>query len=76
MNNKRRKKISEAASLLDAAFNILDAVKDDETYTMDNIPENLEGSFMYEKIENAVEKLEDALRGIEDVRDLLDEASE
>lgn len=74
MNNSRRKKLKEAMSYLDMAFDLVDGARDGEQECLDNMPENLEYSERYEKMENAVDKLEDAISSIEDARDALGEA--
>lgn len=66
----------KAVSLLEAALKIADAVRYEEQECLDNMPENLEGSYRYEKMENAVDKLEDAISNIEEACDALGEASE
>lgn len=75
MNKKRRKRIREAVALLATAFSIVEHISDDERDCLDNMPENLEYSERYEKMENAVDKLDDAAQGIQDVIDLLNEAA-
>lgn len=76
MNKQRREKINKAVSLLEAAFQIVEMVRDEEQDCLDNIPENLEYSNQYEKMENAVDKLDDAVSSIEDAKEALDEAAE
>ena len=76
MNKNRRKRIKEAVALLTTAFSIVEHISDDEHDCLDNMPENLEYSERYEKMENAVDKLDDAAQGIQDVIDLLNEAAE
>ena len=73
MNNKRRKEIAKAVSSLESALIIVSDVASEETDSLDNIPENLEGSDMYEKIYNAVSSLEDAEEKINGaIEDLID----
>ena len=76
MNKNRRKRIKEAVALLTTAFSIVEHISDDERDCLDNMPENLEYSERYEKMESAVDKLDDAAQGIQDVIDLLNEAAE
>lgn len=75
MNNKRRQKLSEVKALLSRAYNITDSVLDEEQDALDNMPENLESSSKYEKIEEAVGNLESALEKIEDAQSCINEAS-
>lgn len=76
MNDKRRSRISKAVSMLESAFSIIEAVRDEEQGCLDNMPENLECSERYEKMENAVDKLDDAISSIEEAKDALEEAAE
>ncbi len=76
MNDKRRNKIYRAVSILETAFSLIDNARSEEQDCLYNMPENLEYSDRYEKMENAVDKLDDAAQGIQDVIDLLNEAAE
>jgi len=76
MNNDRRKSLRTAISYLDMAFSLVDDARSEEQDCLYNMPENLEYSERYEKMENAVDKLDDAAQGIQDVIDLLNEAAE
>lgn len=53
---------------------MIEQVRDQESDAMDNIPENLQGSERYEKMENAVDKLDSALEDIEGAQESIDEA--
>lgn len=74
MNKRRRDLLVSARPLLDRAANIIEQVAEQENDCVDNIPENLQGSERYEKMEKAVENLEAALEHIENAKDCLDEA--
>lgn len=77
MNKERRKELRiivsrlQVANLVDA--NEVDAIKhdlesilyDEENY-MDNIPENLQGGYRYEKAEEACDNLQCAIDMLED----------
>ena len=76
MNNKKRQKLIKAMSLLREAAGYVDDVKDDEDYALNNIPESLQYSDRYEKMEKAVEALESASESIESAIDSIDEAKE
>ena len=76
MNKNRRKDIAKAASMLEAALNIIEITRDEEQDCLDNMPENLEYSERYEKMGNAVDKLDDAISSIEEAKDALEEAAE
>lgn len=67
MNDKRRSKLRSVVSSLNSIQSTLESVLDQENDCLDNIPENLEGSDMYNKIQLAVDNLEDAIDGIGEV---------
>lgn len=64
MNNKRRQKLQGAISFLNNASRIIDSVRDEEDDSMSNMPENLQETERFEKMENAVDALGDALDDI------------
>ncbi len=74
MDNKRRSKLREALEKLSAAEIILDAVCDKEQDCLDGYPENLQGTDAYEKIENAVDSLNDALEMLSGTKERIEEA--
>lgn len=76
MNDKKRQKLSKAMSLLREAAGYVDDVKYDEDDALSNMPENLQYSDRYEKIEKAVDALESASESIESAIDSIDEATE
>ena len=73
MNDKRRKRLSEASALLSRASNIISDVLDEEQDCLDNMPENLQYSDRYENMEAAVDRLNDALSELASVEDSLSE---
>ena len=75
MNKYRREEIAKAVSLLETAFILIESIRDEEQGALDNMPENLEYSERYEKMENAVDKLDDAISSIEEAKDALGEAA-
>lgn len=74
MNDKRRKRLSEASALLSRASDIISDVLDEEQDCLDNMPENLQYSDRYESMEAAVDRLNDALSELASVEDSLSEA--
>ena len=75
MNNRRRTQIlTNALPLLDRVFDIVNNVCDEEQDALDNIPENLQSGSRYEKIEEAISFLEDAMDEIEGAVSNLQEA--
>ena len=76
MNDKRRSGLKSAIDLLIRASEIVSSVKDDEEDALDNMPENLQASDRYEKMEDAVAALEEAEESIESAIDSINSASE
>lgn len=76
MNNQKREKLKLARSYLSKASDIILNVLDDEQDCLDNMPENLQYSDRYERMEAAVNKLEDGLNNIEAAEECLEEAAE
>ena len=74
MNDKRRKRLSEASALLSRASDIISDVLDEEQDCLDNMPENLQYSDRYENMEAAVDRLNDALSEIDSAENSLSEA--
>ena len=75
MNNRRRTQILiNALPLLDRVFDIVNNVCDEEQDALDNMPENLQSGSRYEKIEEAISFLEDAMDEIEGAVSNLQEA--
>lgn len=75
MNSRRRTQILvNALPLLDRVFDIVNNVCDEEQDALDNIPENLQSGSRYEKIEEAISFLEDAMDEIEGAVSNLQEA--
>ncbi len=74
MNDKRRKRLSEASALLSRASNIISDVLDEEQDCLDNMPENLQYSDRYESMEAAVDRLNDALSELDSAENSLLEA--
>lgn len=74
MNNTRRRSLRLAIEHLTNAADIIVAAKEDEQYALDNMPENLQESERYEMMENAVDKLEDAITSINEAKEYVDGA--
>lgn len=74
MNNLRRKRISKIADALNELKDQIDALHEEEKEAFANIPESLEGTERYEIAENAVDMLESASSGLEDVISFLEDA--
>ena len=76
MNNKRRKEIAKIVEQLELLNESLETLHSDESDALDNIPEGLEGSDMYNNIESAVENLQEAMDSMTDAIDYLNCAIE
>ena len=75
MNNKRRDLHRLAGDLLDRALGYVTRALDAEQDCLDNMPENLQYSERYEKMEAAIDNLETAVERIDEAKDCLEEAS-
>ena len=72
MNKNRRKRIQEIIDkIVDAADN-LDVIKDEEQEVFDNMPENFQCAERGEAIQECVDDLDDAVSGLQDVIETLE----
>lgn len=74
MNKKRRALLESATEYLSRAANIIEMASEQESDCLDNMPENLQGSERYEKMESVISFLEDALEHTENAKDCISEA--
>lgn len=74
MNKKRRELLKSAIPFLTQAANIIERAAEQESDCLDNIPESLQDTDRYEKMEKAVENLEAALDHIENAQECISEA--
>ena len=74
LNAGRRKKLTVAIDHLREASNIVDQIKDEEQYSLDNMPENLQESERYSNMEEAVDALDDALVSINEAFEHVEDA--
>lgn len=74
MNKQRRIRLKEANSYLDRAMQIVSSVKDEEQDSLDNLPENLQGSERCTIMEDAIDALEDAIGNIEQASESINNA--
>lgn len=72
MDDKRRGRLRDALKMLASAANIVDSVCDKEQDCLDNYPENLQGTERYERMEDAVDNLNDALEKIDDAKSFVE----
>lgn len=64
----------EAKANLSMAKGIVEEVRDEEQDSLDNIPENLQGSERYSAMEDAISDLEQAISAIEEADGSIDSA--
>lgn len=76
MNNKKRTILSEASAFLGKALILVTQIKEEEEDALENMPENLETSERYEKMEDAISALEDTEESIESAIEKIETASE
>lgn len=74
MNKKRRDLLQSAIPFLTQAANIIERAAEQESDCLDNIPESLQDSERYEKMEKAVDNLEAALEHIDNAKECVSEA--
>ena len=74
MNRKRREILKRAKDHLGTASVLISQALDEEEDSLDNLPENLMESERYEKMENAVDALNDASDGIDEGIEKINEA--
>lgn len=68
MDKKRRQRLREAAQSLSDVIAAVEQVLDKEQDCMDNYPENLAGSEQYERIEEGVDLLGEAIEKLEEAK--------
>ncbi|MBC1339429.1 hypothetical protein HB837_14615 [Listeria innocua] len=76
MNAKRRKAITKSLGIIQEQLDSLDIFIEEEQEYIDNFPENLEGSYRYEKAEEALADLEFARDALLDSFSYLESATE
>lgn len=74
MNKKRRELLKSAMPFLVQAARIIERAAEQESDCLDNMPDSLQDTDRYEKMEKAVENLEAALEHIENAQECLEDA--
>lgn len=74
MDTKRRERLRDALKMLANVAVIVGTVCDKEEDCMDNYPENLQSTERFERMEAAVDNLNDALEKIEDAKGYIEAA--
>ena len=67
MNNERRKRIERLINQINLLKRELQDVLDDEQFSFDNMPENLQGSMRGIISEEAIEHLQEAIDALENI---------
>lgn len=74
LNRERRDRLRDAMKMLSNVSSIVERVCDEEQDCMDNYPENLQGTDRFERMEAAVDSLNDALEKIDEAKDCIQSA--
>ena len=74
MNNQRRKELDNWMKKLDDLKEELDQIATDEQVSLYNLPENLQNSQRGDAIQDAADKLNDALGLFDDIVDYIEDA--
>lgn len=74
MNKQRRDLLKTALNFVEQALSVVTQAKDQEQNCLDNMPENMIDSDRYAKMESAVDQLEEAENGLEEVKQAITEA--
>lgn len=74
MNNKRRDLLRLAISSLEQASEYISRALDQEQDCLDNMPENLQCSERYEKMEDIISHLEESIENIDEAKENVEEA--
>lgn len=74
MNKQRRDLLKTALDFVERALSVVTQAKDQEQNCLDNMPENMIDSDRYAKMESAVDQLEEAENGLEEVKQAITEA--
>ena len=74
MNNKKRELLRGAINHLDAALRIVESVLDKESDSLENLPYNLQNSELCDRIERAVDSMNEAIEQIESAQESIENA--
>ena len=74
MNSKRRAYLKSAVDMLRQSKSIVERAQEEEQDALDNLPENLEDSERYSKMENAADSLSDACDALDEAIGLIEDA--
>ncbi len=74
MNNRRRADLRNAADFIRQAKQLVDMVKDQEEFSYDNLPEGIADSERGEKMEYAIDLLDEASDDLDSALDKINDA--
>ena len=73
MNRQRRKKLSEAFDLVAKAEELIDAVKDEETESYENLPDNFRDGDRGEEMQNYIDMMDEAIGYLQDAESVIEQ---
>ena len=73
MNKERRKKLSTVYDALTECMNTVEAVKDEERESLDNLPDSFRNSERGEDMENYIELLNESYNLIDDAHSVVEQ---
>lgn len=76
MNNQRRSDLRSAITYLDKAISIISDVMFKERLAIENVPENLQETERFSKMEDSMDLMGDAMDNVKEARSTLCEAVE
>lgn len=76
MNKERRNRLQEVKESLDDVITQIEEIKDEEQEALDNMPESLQQTELGDKMQTAIDTMDEAISAIGDVQQTLDEAAQ
>lgn len=76
MNKSRRSKLADARMHMDVARSIVQGVIEEEQTSLDGLPDNLRDSERAEKMEAAIDAMDEAIESIVEASSSLEKAAE
>lgn len=73
MNRQRRKKLSEAFDLVAKAEEIIDAVKDEESESYENLPDNFRDGDRGEEMQNYIDMMDEVIGYLQDAESVIEQ---
>lgn len=76
MNNDRRKRIEKVQEQIEGLLAEIEELRDEEQEALENLPESLQETERGERMQTAVDALDEAYTNLDSVNDSLNEALE